>query len=223
MSSSSVVAAWTAAVANVLLAFVAAFQDTIRRALHHPLIQLEMTSVRPDCQKITMPGLNGQAVDCYWFRIRAWNRGGASAQDVEVYAANLEERRDNHYSTCAWFLPMRLVWSHTGRPLAKHIAPNTYKHCEIGRIVDPQSRNLVIDDLPDTPREDCCLRLFTEAVPVNRRHVLYSGQYRLTLVVSGRDVPAESWTAHITIPHGWEPDEQRMLGRGLVTVSPALR
>jgi len=57
-------------------------------------------------------------------------------------------------------------------------------------------------------------------MPVNRRHILYSGQYRLTLVVSGRDVPAKHWTATITIPQAWEPDEQRMLGHGLVAIAP---
>src|SRR5436190_24376997 len=103
MSPSAVAAAWAAAIANVLVAIVAAFQDTIRRALHHPKIELEMTPVRPDCQKITMTGQNGQPVDCYYLRLRVWNRGGASAHDVEVYAASLEEMKDNTFSQCAWF------------------------------------------------------------------------------------------------------------------------
>src|SRR5256885_405526 len=112
MSPSAVAAAWAAAIANVLVAIVAAFQDTIRRALHHPKIELEMKPGRPDCQKLTIPGSNGRPpIDVFWFRLRVWNRGSASAHDVEVYASGLEEMKDTKFSPCAWFLPMRLLWS----------------------------------------------------------------------------------------------------------------
>lgn len=115
-------ATWAAAIANVLVAIVAAFQETIKRAIHHPDVELQLISARPDCQRIDIVTAGGPTA-AYYLRLRARNKGNVTAEHVEVFVAELHEFRDNDFKLSPWFLPMALMWTHTCQAFADSSRP----------------------------------------------------------------------------------------------------
>lgn len=211
-AASMTAAAWAAAIANLLVAFVAAFQESLRRWRHHPQLDLQLHPGRPDCQRIDIPVMPGGDASAFYLRLRVHNRGNLTAEHVEVYLGELLEFRDNAYRPCAWFLPMALTWAHTGLPFSDYISPDTYKHCDLGRISDPAARH------PHFPDDDLqagvgrpILHLFLQVHPVNGRDNLLPGAYRLVVTVAAKDMPSSRWHLALTVPEQWIADEQVMI------------
>jgi hypothetical protein len=129
-----------------------------------------------------------------------------------VYVADLLEFRDGDYHPCAWFLPMALTWAHTEHAFADYISPDTYKHCDLGRIADPASRarHFPEDDLSAGAGVPI-LRLWMQVHPVNARDNLLPGSYRMGLSVAAKDVRSSRWQLSIAVPSQWMADEQGMI------------
>ena len=111
----------------------------------------------PDCYKTQLrysrpgPGDNVQipgfgkwhVANCYYFRLWVDNHGKTRAERVQVFAAKLHRLgADGKFVEDKHFLPLNLRWSHSEdhpEVFAEGISPYMGKHCDLGRIIDPES------------------------------------------------------------------------------------
>ncbi len=204
---------WIVAMGTVILALVAIiaiFQDKIRMWLLRPKLQVELDLKPPDCHKTKMrysyeyrggasflpsdPSKlpKEQVVDTYYFRLRVSNSGNHKAESVEIFASELLRfQADGSYDTVDTFLPMNLVWSHYRTIFLPAISPGTYKHCDIGHIVDPEHRSSILTEEKDWPNVDRAKAIFsfdTAVQPFTLSYLIPPGRYRLSIIVAASNL-----------------------------------
>src|SRR5712692_5514501 len=105
--------AWFAALGTFALAFVAVFQEWLKRLFVRPDLQLNAIVSRPDCHKTKF----AMGAEVYYFRLRVENKGNTAAHDVQIYLANVERQRlDKRYDPVERFAPMNLKWAIIDQP-----------------------------------------------------------------------------------------------------------
>jgi hypothetical protein len=91
---------------------------------------------------------------------------------------------DGSFRTEQRFLPMNLLWSHTGVVFADGIAPQMDQHCDL-RIVFPlAASDPAINRPARIPPGKTCLQLETEVRPFTGSSHLEPGAYRLSLRIA---------------------------------------
>jgi len=223
---------WISAVGTLvmaLVAIVAIFQDKIRAWLMRPRLRVSISVAPPDCQKTKMryslpsPDVNAPArermADVYYFRLRVSNSGNQKAESVEVFVAQLSRQQaDGSFRVVDSFLPMNLVWAHLGGMLFPAIAPGTYKHCDLGYILDPQSRKMIPGEhttWPNVPPDKTILTLDTVVKPYTLSYLLPFGTYHLVILVAAANAKAIKNTLEVRVTGDWYDDEREMLGQGI--------
>jgi len=234
------IADWIVAAGTVVLALVAIiaiFQDRIRMWLLRPRLQLEMNLKPPDCHKTKMHyryeyrgGVSilpsdpreiprSQIVDTYYFRLRISNVGNVKAESVEVFAADLYGlQADGTYETVDSFLPMNLVWSHYRNVFLPAISPGTYKHCDIGHVIDPEHRSSIPEEDKDWPNinpDEAIFSFDTAVKPFTLSYLIPPGKYKLSIIVAASNAKPISKTLEINVTGNWYDEERKMLSSGI--------
>ena len=157
--------------------------------------------------------------DVYYFRLRIQNSGRQKAESIEVFAAKLEKRRaDGTFGPVDSFLPMNLLWSHYRQVFLPAISPETYKHCDLAHIIDPEERKSFPGEhrtWDNIPSESTLLSFDTVAKPYTQSYLVPMGTYRLKIVVAAANAGVVKKTLEITLTGDWYNDEQEMLGQGV--------
>src|SRR5712692_6582762 len=120
-SFSSSAAEWFVAIGTIVLAFVAVFQEWLRRLVIRPALKLEAHVSRPDCHKTKF----SVGYTVYYFRLCVENTGNDAAREVQVYLAAVERQRlDKTYEAVGRFTPMNLVWAIIRQPTLPILLPD---------------------------------------------------------------------------------------------------
>ena len=208
------VADWLVGVGTLLVAGVAAFQETIRSKMYKPEFQVSAKTEPPDCVAVPFSDKNGNVIaDSFYLRIWVENTGNAPAKKTEVYAKELRQKRlDGTWERVRSFPNMNLVWSNL-RALYCSIAPETGKHCDVAHVTDPKRRGLLGEHAPqlklNTDQTSLAFDLITS--PNNKNHIVGPGEYLLDILVAAENCPPVKRTLTITLSGSWNTDEAAML------------
>ncbi len=196
---------WLVGIGTVALAFLAVFQDRVRRWFERPKFRIRVKNGRPDCVAYPLLDGSGSKVgDCLNVRIWVENYGNSAATDVEVYAHEVfKEVRKDDWQPLGQFIPMNLNWSDI-EPRAiyfRSIAPHMGKHCNLGQVV-PAGQSGV------------SLIFLTILQPSNAGNVVGPGKYRVDLrIAAGNATPTRKLVElHVS---GWYQSEAEMLEKGI--------
>jgi hypothetical protein len=203
---------WFAGLGTFALAFVAVFQEWLKRLFVRPILQLSAIVSRPDCHKTRF----SMGADVYYFRLRVENTGNDAARDVQVYVASVERQRaDKQYEPVKRFIPMSLKWAILGQPtlpiLLPHMPP---RFCDFAHITDPGLKRSVAEDLPGVGEKSPVLGLDLESLPNNRGHLLEPGLYKFGLKLAASNHPVREYTVEVDFKGTWFDDEDQMLRDG---------
>jgi hypothetical protein len=131
-----------AAGGTIAAVFLALFKDFFLTWYRRPRLDASWEDNAPWTAKVPWiePGWTG---DRYWLRIRVENSGKTRAEKVEVYAAELSERRaDGKFAPIPTFLPLDMKWSHPDAMVIRDgISPKMATFCDIVALCDPAKPN----------------------------------------------------------------------------------
>lgn len=203
---------------------IAIFGETMASWFFKPKLTVEYKSVPPFCHK-TLWNIPGQTpAECYYLRIKIANTGKRKARSVEVLAARLLKTNNNgDYEVYGRFLPMHLLWSHSGR-IAESIAPGMFKYCDLAHIIDPARRNNCVGEhftisfaeiFERDLASETILSLDTEVKPTTSSHLLVAGRYRIEALVGSENAKTVRAGIDITLIGSWYTAEAEMLAKGI--------
>ncbi len=212
-----------AAIATIIIALVAIFQDRIRLFINRPKLRAELSLNPPDCHKIPLamrkPALSDEDfIDTYYFRIRIHNDGNTPAENVEVFAASLIKVNDlGERELVDSFLPMNLTWSHIGGMYFKSILPEMYKHCDLGFIMHPDGNSNLPTEIRQTiATGNNTVFIFEQIVkPNNLGHIIGSGRYYLDLIIAAQNAKPRKITVNMYHLGHWFDDYYQMFTNGI--------
>ena len=84
--------------------------------------------------------------EMFYYRLRIINNGYSAAKNVEATIREIRKKKGNSFDRLDFPLDDNLDWFSSslqpGRPAMYHsfIPPGTFKHCELGHILDPSKR-----------------------------------------------------------------------------------
>ena len=207
-------------VAAVAALFIAIFHEQLTRFFWHPTLEIRFENQPPDSNLMPVTNLQtGAQATCYYFRIRVYNTGNASAETVEVFIEEIRRRgADGTIDRWQNFLPLNLVWSHYLKPYFPTIPPKVYKHCDLGHIIDPDRRDQFQgEDYPPygVSQQRTLMYLALIVPPSTGTYLMPPGFYHLTLVAVAANASLTRRIIEINQTGQWFPDEQRMLREGI--------
>ena len=226
------VAQWVAALVMFLVALVALFKEEIMKRWRRPILDLSLRVTPPDCYKTELrnfrpgPGENVQipgfdkwhVANCYYFRFWVDNHGKTRAARVQVFATKLHRQvADGKFVEDKHFLPLNLRWSHSEdhpEVFAEGISPHMGKHCDLGRIIDPEKR-ADFADIEGFAKEKCLFELAVEFPSATRSHLLQPGVYRLGLKIAAGNVAPIDKTVELSVTGNWFDEEEVMFRDGI--------
>ena len=203
---------WFVAIGTVVLAFVAVFQEWLRRLVIHPTLKLSARVIRPDCHKTKW----NTGYDVYYFRLRLENTGNDAARDVQVYLASVErQRRDKKYEPVEPFEPMNLIWALTRVPTLPTLLPGLPpRFCDLAHITVPGGKRGMNEHLPGVSDDNTVLALDLEVVTQRKAHLLEAGIYKFGLKLAASNHPVRDYTLEVDFKGVWFDDEDKMLSDG---------
>jgi len=152
----------------------------------------------------------------YHFRIWVENSGKSRADQVQVFVSRLFRRAaDGTFREDRHFSPMNLKWSYGEEVYAQGISPGMGKHCDFGRIVEPDCRSEVGDFIRGVASEQTIFSLITEWRSNTGSHLLAPGTYRIELRLAAANSRPVSQTVELTVSGNWFADEERMFQDGI--------
>ncbi len=221
-------AQWAAASATFLAVLVALFKDEILRRWRKPKLTISIALRSPDCHKTTLDytvqrtALIYGSAECYYLRLWIGNTGQTRAEQVQVFAAKLFRRNaDGSFKQVESFLPMNLRWSQGQQGsrapeiFADGISPQMGKHCDLGRVVDPEHHANLGEVLPNVDAGNSILALDLEIIPNTKSHLIPPGVYQLHLRVAAANCAPIKKVIELTITGKWLADQNQMFSDGL--------
>lgn len=204
-------------VAATVALLIAVFSERLKRLFWHPKLDVQCTCTPPDCLKtsVTIPGVPPQVISrpCYYFRIRVGNVGCSSAENVEVIAEELYDRRANgQFEKRRDFQALNLLWAHYGKPRFDAIPPGVYRHCDLGHVV------LDIYPRPKTHQPEGRLETFDfdfVVHPNTGQSRLQPGTYRLRIAAVASNARIVRRTVELVFSGQWHNDEATMFRDGV--------
>jgi hypothetical protein len=223
---------WVTAIATLLLAALALFQDFFRRLVWKPKLELEVHPRPPDFHRTewtysvlqrvhdvvtnkTVERTVQMSSPCYYFRVRVTNKGNCEAKDVEVYAKELQELEGGEFRSVPRFSPMDLLWADVRTPVMPNLIPELPKLCDLAHIVAPSERDYLGHDLPGVDEEQSILALDLQVTPNSKGHLIGPGHYRLTLALAAANATPSDYVLDITVTGDWYDEPDRMFVNGV--------
>jgi hypothetical protein len=226
MNNKMEAATWAGVIATFLAVVVALLKEEIVRLWRRPKLTATIRLEAPDCHKTELTWTNpnsGQVLGrgwCYYFRLWVENKGKQSAERVQVFTGKLMRKHaDGIFREEKSFLPMNLVWSHTGEIFKERISPNMGSHCDLGYVQEPSFRIQTAlaggRTLPGVPEDKTVLALELEAKPNTLTDLLPPSVYRLELILAAANASPKVKRLEITLTGEWFPDETKMFSDGI--------
>jgi len=223
-------AIWFSAISTFLLAIVALFKDGILKYFLRPIIELEFNLNSPDCFKNTLrekkDGKTGNTIIYFEYRFRVINNGKSTAKNVEVAIQEIMKKKGDKYFRIEAFLSDNLDWNSAflnqdiiGKIYYDNIFSDTFKFCELGRILEPEKRHLI--PLENNPKlsikekEDTIFSLNIIKRYNNLYFLLSPGTYKIKVLVAGENFKLIKKEYELEITGKWFEDEARMLNEGV--------
>ena len=202
--------------------------------IQKPKIDIEFESRPPDCFKSqiihTQPKQIGQKMGIemvkfymFYYRLRIINNGKSPAKYVEVTIRDIRKKKGNSFERMDFALDDNLDWFSSSLIQGKaniiyykFISPNTFKHCELGHILDPSKRNLVPFEYNKLFKKDETIFSFNVMTRYHSSyHLIEPGTYRFKIFVAGENFDALVKEYEMEITGKWSENEDKMLNEGL--------
>jgi hypothetical protein len=222
------IADWFVAIGTIIIAIVAVFQDVIRNYFWRPELDVEFSMTHPDCHKtILTSGFpnNPIKMETYYFRLKIWNRGNKTAENVEVFAIKLErEQVTGRFEEDTDFVPSNFCWTYyeVNKPIKPFfiplISPETYKYCTLAKVIDPEKR--MMSKVENTnwkgvPEKNTILSFETTFPTASLSFLHPPGKYRLYMVVAAANAKPIEKVVEIDLKGEWYDDRQEMYNKGI--------
>jgi len=225
---------WVTAIATLLLAALAIFQDSIRSWLTKPKLELDIRPRPPECHPTewrwvgavrrtnlltheTSVVTEQLALPCYYFRLRVTNNGNCEAREVEVFAKELKRHSEvrGEFDEVTRFSPMNLLWSDVRQPFLHVLSPKLPKLCDLAHAIAPSERLYLNHDLDGVRDDQTILALDLQVEPTSKGHLLGPGFYRMTLVLAAANATPREYHLDITFTGDWYEEPDRMFTTGI--------
>ena len=235
---------WLIAIGTLLLAITALFQDIIRSIIWSPVLECEIEPSPPSCHR-TVTSLKIEDARSnvkprtlkfysFYYRFKIWNRGKTSAKNVEVLISNILKKKGNFYKRIESFSQDNLKWStlfdvinghRVPKRYCEYISPDTFKHCNLGHIHDPEYRSHIPGE--DNPDLLCSNNTALFCFDVHfMSSILYylvePGEYQIEIKVGCENAKTITKKFIMEFNGAWYDDEQKMLREG-ISISPILK
>ncbi len=198
------------------------FQNWARSQFYYPELNIEFNVVQPDSHKtqIDFKNKGGNIIatsDCYYYRLKIFNKGNYRAEKVEVtILEKYSQKNTREFVKDKNFLPMNLKWSHDRVIIRESIASSLPRHCDFGCVVHPNYKNYHMGRFSDIGSENkvvMCLAL--EVYPNTGSHLVFPGKHRFKIVATADNSRVTSKIFEIEFNDFWSDDEEIMLRKGL--------
>jgi hypothetical protein len=197
---------WWAIFVALLLGLAGIFQDSIKRKLWKPELEVEFRLNPPDSNKT--PYASGEvAYNTYQLRARVKNTGNYQLEDVEAMAIELYKKEPNgQFKNVEDFLPLNLVWTHSqGKEITKpKIQPKMFKFLDFGHVSQ-------VKDLRISAIGNIRLELDGEVKPNTGSHLIPPGEHRIKLVFAANNLSPINKIYSLIIADKWTEDQKEML------------
>lgn len=143
--------------------------------------------------------------------IRVKNIGNKTAENVQVFAKNLE-CIEGPLKCKKWPLAMDLQWGNTGDSFYPQIHPDTERYCNIGIIGEPKSRKhdprYFYDELKDVKyKNDDPALLINIKYPLRKGdHIIGPGKYKLELFITATGIKLKKCKVVIDFDKWYDDD-----------------
>lgn len=229
-------AQWLSGISMLLLALVALFKDSFLQFISKPNIDIEFELRPPDCFRSQIIHTEQKQIEknvmridrivfyMFYYRLRIINNGKSPAKNVEITIRDVRKKKGDSFDRIDFPLDDNLDWFSSslirGKPSIMYytfIFPNTFKHCELGHIIDPSKRHLVsFENKPKLPNKDETIFSFNV---ITKYHSLYHlvepGTYRVKVLVAGENFRSLEKEYELEVTGKWFENEERMLSDGL--------
>jgi hypothetical protein len=199
------------------------FQDWIKSILYQPSLKTVYMSGIPFGHKVGSRYPNGE-FECfnYYFRIKVENTGNTGMKDVEIVAEECyREVSHGKYERVKDFLPLNLSWAHREKNrLMPFIRDDFYWFCSFGYIrKSADARLRAFDKFPSgTPFEVVCI-LDTIPQPNSGEHILVPCDYKIVLVIMGKNLKPEKRLVRLHLEDGWDDNRDVMFHRNMLSIN----
>jgi len=199
--------------------------------IQKPKIDIEFEFRPPDCFKTDLvhwkTEQDGKMVvtgksEMFYYRLRIVNNGYSAAKNVEVTIREIRKKKGNSFDRLDFPLDDNLDWFSSslqpGRPVMyrSFIPPGTFKHCELGHILDPSKRNSVPFENNKLFEKDETIFSFNVITRYHSSyHLIEQGIYRFKISVAGENFNALEKEYEMEITGKWSEKEDKMLNEGL--------
>ena len=187
-------AEWFLVISTLILAFVALFKDSFWQFILKPIIDVKFDLSSPDCFKCELDQIEKEktinTMNIFKYILRIINKGKRQAKNVEIIIQDIMKKKGITFYRIDSFLSDNLDWpSSSTRTNAEakiyydFIFPNTFKHCELGHILDPEKRHLISsENNPKLPIKEKDETIFSFNVVTRYNNLYYliaPGTYRV--------------------------------------------
>ncbi len=198
----------------LLLGVAGIFQDSLKRKIWKPNLEVEFRLNPPDSHKIADHNdSTGEFMyNVYSLRARVKNTGNYQLEDVEAMAIELTKKEPNgQFKNVENFLPLNLVWAHTrGKEITKpKIQPKMFKFLDFGHISQVKDVNTRYSSI--SAHGNTLLVLEVEVAPYTGSHLVLPGEYRIKLVFAANNLSPINKIYSLIIADKWTEDEKEML------------
>lgn len=199
----------------LLLGVVGIFQDKIRNWFFKPNISVDIKLEPPDCHKTHKTDKQGYKLcDCYYFRFKVLNSGNYKLEDVEAMVVDISKKYPNgEYKKLYKFLPLNLLWSHYREVVMKSIQPGTFKHLDLGHVIETQFS--LVEGFKIVGDSKITFVFDTSVSPNNGSSFISPGEYRFKIVFSANNIRPIYKTYEMVIADNWNDNEKIMLEKNI--------
>lgn len=223
-------AEWFLVFSTLFLAFVALFKESILQFIFKPNIDIIFDLSSSDCyQNELQQEEKGKAINTinfFKYRLRIINKGTRPAKNVEVIIQDIMKKKGGKFYLIDSFLSDNLNWNSfslgpntEAKTYYDFIFPNTFKHCELGHILDPKKRYLIPSEnnskLPIQVKDETIFSFNVARRYNNLYYLVAPGIYRIKVLVAGENFKSLKKEYEIEITGKWFEDEERMLSDGV--------
>ena len=207
---------WAVALATLLLAIVALWQDRIWRWWDRPKLEVSTLTSPPVC--VMMPVTN--AIDgsflgmSVYLRVMVKNIGRSSAKNVEVFAASLVRKLpDGKCEYVSAFPSMNLRWANAHDGNLPWLSPDMVRFCDVCHVFDPKRRALVGEESEILKLTDnqASLAFNVQFAPNNKGHIVGPGTYALHVLVGAENCRPVRQDIEVWLDGSWTNDQAEML------------
>jgi hypothetical protein len=219
-------AEWFLVISTLILAFVALFKDSIWRFILKPIIDVKFDINSPDCYKSELHKLEEEktidTMNVFKYRLRIINKGKRPAKNVEIIIQDIMKKKGQNFYRIDSFLSDNLDWSRSStrtnaepKIYYESIFSNTFKHCELGHILDPEKRHLIPSEnnskLPIKEKDETIFSFNVAARYNNLYYLVAPGTYKVKVLVAGENFKSIKKEYELEVTGKWFEDEGRML------------